>query len=96
VTDAAAYCIQFSANYAARTIDTTSPPAAGWTVKDNANAGRHFQARNEASSGTFDPAHDISATAEWVTIAAAIKESAGGGPSQVPRSMHQYRLRATA
>jgi hypothetical protein len=86
VTDDAAYVVQFSGNYAARTLDTSSPPAAGWTVKDNATVGRHFQARLEAASGTFDPAHDISGSAEWVTIAAAIKESAVSGDASADLS----------
>lgn len=76
VTDAAAYLIQFGGNY-----NGVAASAAGgsWALKSNATAGRHFQARNEAASGTFDPVYTLAGTADWLTIAAAIKETAGGG-----------------
>jgi len=73
VTDAAAYLIQFAANYTSGTI---SSAGSGWATKSNATAGRHFQARNEASSGTFDPSMTISGPTQWVTVAAAVKETA--------------------
>lgn len=76
VTDAAAYLAQFSCNYNGQTATQGS----GWTLKSNATSGRHFQARNEAASGTFDPVHTIAGDGlTWLTIAVAIKEAVGGG-----------------
>lgn len=88
VTDAAAYLLQTSCNYSGATMTN----GAGWTTKSNAVGGRHFQARNEASSGTFDPIHTLSGSGNpFVTVAAAIKEAAGGGGSTVPVKMNYYR-----
>jgi hypothetical protein len=84
VTDAAAYLIQVAGNYAG---DTMSAAGTGWTIKSNATGGRHFQARNEAASGTFDPVFTKpDTTHSWVTVAAAIKETASGS-SLLPKLM---------
>ena len=89
VTDAAAYCIQYSANYNAATATVGS----GWTLRSNATAGRHFQIRNEAASGTFDPVHTISDDGlTWLTIAAAIKETAAAGGGAPRYAGHLIRL----
>lgn len=76
VTDAAAYLFHCACNYTGNTMDSAGT---GWTIKSNATGGRHFQARNEASSGTFDPSFPMVASPQWATIAAAIKEASGGG-----------------
>lgn len=96
VTDAAAYLFHCAGNYSGQAILT---PGTDWTIKSNAIGGRHFQARNEPSSGTFDPSMIIGtgaggSTAGWVTIAAAIKETAGGGATYnaVPLLDHYYRM----
>lgn len=80
VTDAAAYLFHCAGNYSGQAINTGG---SGWTIKSNATGGRHFQARNEASANTFDPSFVVGSgaggsTAGWVTIAAAIKETASG------------------
>ena len=88
VTDAAAYLIQFSANYTGQSI-----LAAGtdWSIKDNATGGRHFQARNEASAGTFDPSHTLTGGgSSFVTIAAAVKEGVIVPPPAAP-TLHVIR-----
>ena len=67
-----------------------STAGTGWTIKSNGVAGRHFQARNEAASGTFDPFYTLVGTADWLTVAAAIKEAAGGA-SAATKTMHLHR-----
>jgi hypothetical protein len=76
VTDAAAYLWHCAGNYIGSAMNAEG---LGWTIKSNATGGRHFQIRNESSSGTFDPSFDLNNNTSWVTIAAAIKETAGGG-----------------
>jgi len=83
VTDAAAYLIQFGANYNGI---AGSAAGSGWAFKSNASAGRQFQARNEATASTYDPVYTLTATADWVTLASAIKETAGGAVFK-PRAM---------
>jgi hypothetical protein len=75
VTDAASICLQFVGNYFGEIIT----PASGWTGDAIGVGGRNLQSRIEASAGTFDPNPIVpSGGVEWVTIALALKETAGG------------------
>jgi hypothetical protein len=92
-TDAAAYLMHIGCNYTGQSITAAG---SGWTTKSNGTAGRHFQARNEASSGTFDPSFTIGAAGNSeLTIAMAIKEAAGGS-SIAAISRYYAMMRGTA
>lgn len=77
VTDNAAFLFHAAVNYFGV---TAAGAGSGWTLDSNASGGRHFQTRNEAASGTFDPSLSTSSSTNWVTIAAAIRESPPQGP----------------
>jgi len=83
VTDAAAFLMQFVGNYNGHAI---SIPGTDWIADANGVGGRSYQTRNEAGSGTFDPVCALAGTTDYVTIAVAFKETAGGAVF-TPRAM---------
>jgi hypothetical protein len=75
VTTAAAVLFMSSAHNAGLTFTQGT----GWTLRAHGDAGMFLQDRNEASSGTFDPAGSANSSAGWAAVAAAFKEVAGAG-----------------
>jgi hypothetical protein len=75
----------------------TFAPAAGYTARDALGLAALFD-QVAASPGTFSPGGTFSSGSDtYVLLTAVFQEVAGGGgATQPPRSMHQFRMRRAA